>query len=90
MRRAPGMRCGSSSHAPPSRTTTTRYRCPAHSLVVFELRDIEADERQATIDDKFGHRWLLTQTLGPEVVRVLYDRYRTRLTKPARCPLTRR
>lgn len=85
MRRAPGMRCGSSSHAPPSRTTTTRYRCPAHSLVVFELRDIEADERQATIDDKFRHRWLLTQ-----IVRVLYDRYRTRLTKPARCPLTRR
>jgi len=31
--------------------------------VVFELRDIEAGERQATIDDVFGHRWLLTQTL---------------------------
>ncbi|MBA3673316.1 MAG: VOC family protein [Gemmatimonadaceae bacterium] len=32
--------------------------------VVFELRDIEAGERQATIDDVFGHRWLLTQTLA--------------------------
>lgn len=31
--------------------------------VVFDLRDIEAGERQATIDDVFGHRWLLTQTL---------------------------
>jgi uncharacterized glyoxalase superfamily protein PhnB len=31
--------------------------------VVFELRDIEAGERQATVDDAFGHRWLLTQTL---------------------------
>lgn len=31
--------------------------------VIFELRDIEAGERQATIDDVFGHRWLLTQTL---------------------------
>jgi PhnB protein len=31
--------------------------------VVFALRDIEAGERQATIDDAFGHRWLLTQTL---------------------------
>lgn len=33
------------------------------ATVVFELRDIEAGERQATIDDVFGHRWLLTQTL---------------------------
>ena len=33
------------------------------ATVVFELRDIEAGERQATIDDAFGHRWLLTQTL---------------------------
>jgi len=33
------------------------------ATVVFELRDIEAGERQATIDDMFGHRWLLTQTL---------------------------
>ncbi len=31
--------------------------------VVFELRDIDAGERQATIDDRFGHRWLITQTL---------------------------
>ena len=31
--------------------------------VVFELRDIDAGERQATIDDAFGHRWMLTQTL---------------------------
>ena len=34
------------------------------AAVVFELRDIEAGERQATIDDGFGHRWLLTQTLA--------------------------
>jgi PhnB protein len=33
------------------------------ATVVFESRDIEAGERQATIDDVFGHRWLLTQTL---------------------------
>jgi uncharacterized glyoxalase superfamily protein PhnB len=33
------------------------------ATVVFELQDIEAGERQATIDDVFGHRWLLTQTL---------------------------
>lgn len=33
------------------------------ATVVFELRDIEAGERQATIDDVFGHRWMLTQTL---------------------------
>jgi uncharacterized glyoxalase superfamily protein PhnB len=33
------------------------------ATVVFDLRDIEAGERQATIDDVFGHRWLLTQTL---------------------------
>jgi PhnB protein len=31
--------------------------------VVAGLQDIEAGERQATIDDVFGHRWLLTQTL---------------------------
>ena len=35
----------------------------AVSTVVFALRDIEAGERQATLDDRFGHRWLLTQTL---------------------------
>src|SRR5262249_13389320 len=28
------------------------------AAVAFELRDIEAGERQATIDDVFGHRWL--------------------------------
>jgi len=33
------------------------------ATVVFELRDIAAGERQATIDDVFGHRWMLTQTL---------------------------
>lgn len=33
------------------------------AAVVFELRDIAAGERQATIEDTFGHRWLLTQTL---------------------------
>ncbi len=33
------------------------------AAIVFDLRDIEAGERQATIDDSFGHRWLLTQTL---------------------------
>jgi len=33
------------------------------ATVVFEPRDIEAGERQATVDDVFGHRWLLTQTL---------------------------
>jgi uncharacterized glyoxalase superfamily protein PhnB len=33
------------------------------ATVLFELRDIEAGERQATIDDIFGHRWMLTQTL---------------------------
>ncbi len=33
------------------------------ATVVVELQDIEAGERQATIDDVFGHRWLLTQTL---------------------------
>ncbi|MEO8705079.1 MAG: VOC family protein [Kofleriaceae bacterium] len=33
------------------------------ATVVFELRDIEAGERQTTVDDVFGHRWLLTQTL---------------------------
>jgi uncharacterized glyoxalase superfamily protein PhnB len=42
----------------------TLARAAEHgATVVFELRDIEAGERQATIDDLFGHRWLLTQTL---------------------------
>ena len=34
------------------------------ATVVFDVRDIEAGERQATIDDVFGHRWMLTQTLA--------------------------
>jgi uncharacterized glyoxalase superfamily protein PhnB len=33
------------------------------ATVVSELQDIDAGERQATIDDMFGHRWLITQTL---------------------------
>ncbi len=33
------------------------------ATVIFEVRDIEAGERQATIEDVFGHRWLLTQTV---------------------------
>lgn len=40
-----------------------RSHVPNEATVVFELRDIEAGERQATIDDVFGHRWLLTQML---------------------------
>lgn len=31
--------------------------------VVGELHDWEYGERQATIDDVFGHQWVLTQTL---------------------------
>ncbi len=31
--------------------------------VANELRDWEYGERQATIDDVFGHEWVLTQTL---------------------------
>ena len=31
--------------------------------VVDELRDWEYGERQAAIDDAFGHQWVLTQTL---------------------------
>ncbi len=38
-------------------------RAVENGATVFELRDIEAGERQATLDDVFGHRWLLTQTL---------------------------
>ena len=40
------------------------------ATVVGELRDWEYGERQATIDDVFGHQWVLTQTLvdvAPEV-----------------------
>src|SRR5262245_47180193 len=33
------------------------------ATVVGELRDWEYGERQATIDDVFGHEWVLTQTL---------------------------
>lgn len=33
------------------------------SLVSGELHDWEYGERQATIDDVFGHQWTLTQTL---------------------------
>jgi len=33
------------------------------ATVVGELRDWEYGERQATIDDVFGHQWVLTQTL---------------------------
>jgi PhnB protein len=44
-------------------TKATLARAVENGAVVFELRDIEAGERQATIDDVFGHRWLLTQTL---------------------------
>jgi PhnB protein len=39
-------------------------RATAHgATVVDELRDYEYGERQATIDDVFGHQWVLTQTL---------------------------
>jgi PhnB protein len=44
-------------------TATLERAVENGASVVFELRDIEAGERQATIDDMFGHRWLLTQTL---------------------------
>lgn len=30
---------------------------------IGELRDLESGERHAMIDDVFGHRWVLTQTL---------------------------
>ena len=33
------------------------------AAVVAELHDWEYGERQATIDDVFGHQWVLTQTL---------------------------
>ena len=33
------------------------------ATVVGELHDWEYGERQATIDDVFGHQWVLTQTL---------------------------
>lgn len=33
------------------------------ATVTDELRDWEYGERQATIDDVFGHQWVLTQTL---------------------------
>jgi uncharacterized glyoxalase superfamily protein PhnB len=33
------------------------------ATLVSELRDWEYGERQATIDDVFGHQWVLTQTL---------------------------
>ena len=33
------------------------------AAVVDELHDWEYGERQATIDDVFGHQWVLTQTL---------------------------
>src|SRR5262245_10640167 len=34
------------------------------ATVVSELRDWEYGERQATIDDAFGHQWVLTQTIA--------------------------
>lgn len=33
------------------------------ALVVGEVHDWEYGERQATVDDVFGHQWVLTQTL---------------------------
>jgi uncharacterized glyoxalase superfamily protein PhnB len=33
------------------------------ATLVGELHDWEYGERQATIDDPFGHQWVLTQTL---------------------------
>jgi PhnB protein len=33
------------------------------ATVIGELHDWEYGERQATIDDVFGHQWVLTQTL---------------------------
>jgi uncharacterized glyoxalase superfamily protein PhnB len=33
------------------------------ATVVGELHDWEYGERQTTIDDVFGHQWVLTQTL---------------------------
>ena len=33
------------------------------AIVTSELHDWEYGERQATIDDVFGHQWVLTQTL---------------------------
>jgi uncharacterized glyoxalase superfamily protein PhnB len=33
------------------------------AVVVDQLRDWEYGERQAAIDDVFGHQWVLTQTL---------------------------
>jgi uncharacterized glyoxalase superfamily protein PhnB len=33
------------------------------AIVIGDLHDWEYGERQATIDDVFGHQWVLTQTL---------------------------
>ena len=33
------------------------------AVVVSPVRDWEYGQRQATLDDPFGHQWLLTQTL---------------------------
>ena len=35
----------------------------AGAIVTDELHDWEYGERQATVDDVFGHEWVLTQTL---------------------------
>jgi uncharacterized glyoxalase superfamily protein PhnB len=44
-------------------TATVALAVENGATIVFDVRDIEAGERQATIEDVFGHRWLLTQTL---------------------------
>lgn len=38
-------------------------RAKEHGATVGELNDWEYGERQATIDDVFGHQWVVTQTL---------------------------
>jgi uncharacterized glyoxalase superfamily protein PhnB len=44
-------------------TATVASALESGATLVGELRDWEYGERQASIDDVFGHQWVLTETL---------------------------